>query len=188
LKKIGLKIKQMPHALGLPIPAYQSAGAAGLDVVAAIESSVVIEAGARLVVPTGITMEIDPGYEIQCRPRSGMAAKQGITVLNSPGTIDCVPGETEIHTDQGILTVDQLKLLPNTKVLSYNELLGTTEYKDIEKLWYVGEKDCLEFEFDDGTKLTCSETQLINSSLGWKSAINLKIGDNIFNSDTDSDK
>lgn len=72
----------------LPLPAYQTAGSAGLDVCADIEGSVVLAPGDRRLVPTGFAMALPPGHEAQVRPRSGLALKHGITVLNSPGTID----------------------------------------------------------------------------------------------------
>ncbi len=79
---------RLPHAHDLPLPAYMSLGAAGADVVAAIASDLVIAPGARALVPTGLLVAIPPGYEIQVRPRSGLAVKHGVTVLNAPGTID----------------------------------------------------------------------------------------------------
>ena len=87
---VQVKLCRLPHAQGLELPAYQSAGAAGLDLMAAIpaHARLVIEPGARELVPTGLTMELPQGYEAQVRPRSGLALKSGVTVLNSPGTID----------------------------------------------------------------------------------------------------
>lgn len=73
---------------GLPLPAYMTTGAAGADVVAAVVEELVIGPGARALVPTGFALEIPPGYEVQVRPRSGLAHRHGITVLNAPGTID----------------------------------------------------------------------------------------------------
>lgn len=72
----------------VPLPAYQSAGAAGLDLCAAIEEALVIEPGKRRFVPTGIAMAIPPGFEGQVRPRSGLALRHGISIVNAPGTID----------------------------------------------------------------------------------------------------
>ena len=81
---------RLPHGKGLPLPAYQSALAAGFDLVAAVpeETPLVLAPGAFGVVPTGLSMALPPGLEAQVRPRSGLAAKHGVTVLNSPGTID----------------------------------------------------------------------------------------------------
>jgi dUTP pyrophosphatase len=83
-------VRLLPHGEGLPLPAYHSAGAAGADLCAAIASDekVIIEPGARHLVPTGLVLQLPEGYEGQVRPRSGIALHRGVTVLNSPGTID----------------------------------------------------------------------------------------------------
>ena len=87
---VRVRIVRLPHAKGLPLPAYQTEGAAGLDLVAALDaqSPVTLTAGARALVPTGLILELPRGYEAQVRPRSGLALNHGVTVLNSPGTID----------------------------------------------------------------------------------------------------
>lgn len=87
---IKVRLVRLAHARGLALPAYQSAAAAGLDLVAAVErkASMVLKPGERALVPTGLIMELPAGYEGQVRPRSGLAFKHGVTVLNSPGTID----------------------------------------------------------------------------------------------------
>jgi dUTP pyrophosphatase len=87
---VEIKIKRLPHAEGLPLPAYQTCGAAGLDLVAALPANapVVLPPGGRALIPTGLIVEIAAGYEAQARPRSGLALNHGVTVLNSPGTID----------------------------------------------------------------------------------------------------
>ena len=87
---VKVDIRQLPHGAGLALPAYQSAHAAGLDLLAAVPEAepVVLMPGARALVPTGLTIALPPGYEAQVRPRSGLAAKHGVTVLNTPGTID----------------------------------------------------------------------------------------------------
>jgi dUTP pyrophosphatase len=83
-------IMRLPHAADLPLPAYQSALAAGLDLLAAVpaDAPIAIEPGGRAVIPTGVAMALPLGTEGQIRPRSGLAARHGVTVLNSPGTID----------------------------------------------------------------------------------------------------
>jgi dUTP pyrophosphatase len=83
-------VKRLPHGEGLPLPAYHSEHAAGLDLLAAVEPhvKVVIEPGARELVPTGIALQLPVGLEGQVRPRSGLAQRFGVTVLNTPGTID----------------------------------------------------------------------------------------------------
>ena len=83
---IKVEVKRLPHGEGLPLPAYATSGAAGMDVVSA--EDVTLAPGARHAVATGLAMAIPQGYEIQVRPRSGLALKHGITVPNTPGTID----------------------------------------------------------------------------------------------------
>jgi dUTP pyrophosphatase len=85
-----VKVCRLPHAEGLPLPAYHSIDAAGMDLVAAVPATgpIVLKRGARALVPTGLIFELPSGTEAQVRPRSGLAAKHGVTVLNSPGTID----------------------------------------------------------------------------------------------------
>jgi dUTP pyrophosphatase len=87
---IKIEIRQLPHGEGLALPAYQTAHAAGLDLLAAVPegSPLVLAPGKYALVPTGLTIALPPGYEAQVRPRSGLAAKHGVTVLNAPGTID----------------------------------------------------------------------------------------------------
>jgi dUTP pyrophosphatase len=87
---IEVQIVRLPHGADLPLPAYQSALAAGLDLMAAVpaDAPVVLAPGARALIPTGVAIALPPGTEAQVRPRSGLAARHGVTVLNSPGTID----------------------------------------------------------------------------------------------------
>jgi dUTP pyrophosphatase len=87
---VKVAIRQLPHGEGLALPAYQSVDAAGLDLLAAVpaESPLILSPGQYALVPTGLTIALPPGFEAQVRPRSGLAAKHGVTVLNSPGTID----------------------------------------------------------------------------------------------------
>jgi dUTP pyrophosphatase len=89
-RSVTLRVKRLPHGEGLPLPSYQSTHAAGLDVVAGVPQSspVEVKPGARALIPTGFALEIPVGYEAQVRPRSGLALKHGVTLLNSPGTID----------------------------------------------------------------------------------------------------
>ena len=85
-----IKVVRLDHARGLDLPAYQSAGAAGMDLVAAIaeETPVTLAPGGRAMIETGLTMALSQGFEAQVRPRSGLAARHGVTVANAPGTID----------------------------------------------------------------------------------------------------
>jgi dUTP pyrophosphatase len=86
VKLITIAIHRLPHGDGLPLPAYATSGAAGMDVVAA--ETLTLAPGARHAVSTGFAVAIPDGYEVQVRPRSGLALKHGITCLNTPGTID----------------------------------------------------------------------------------------------------
>ena len=88
--KIKVEIRQLPHGEGLALPAYQSVDAAGLDLLAAVpaEAPLILAPGMHAMVPTGLAIALPSGFEAQVRPRSGLAAKHGVTVLNSPGTID----------------------------------------------------------------------------------------------------
>lgn len=87
---VAIRVLRLPHGEGLPLPSYHSEHAAGLDVVAGLAEDEPLELapGARVLVPTGFALELPPGYEAQLRPRSGLALKAGVTLLNSPGTID----------------------------------------------------------------------------------------------------
>jgi dUTP pyrophosphatase len=87
---IEIQMMRLPHGKDLPLPSYQSADAAGLDLLAAVPEAapLVISPGSRALVPTGLAIALAPGYEAQVRPRSGLATRHGLTVLNAPGTID----------------------------------------------------------------------------------------------------
>lgn len=90
MNEIEIRVARLPHGADLPLPAYQSKLASGCDLLAAIpqEEPIVIAPGARAAIPTGIALALPPGTEGQVRPRSGLAARSGVTVLNAPGTID----------------------------------------------------------------------------------------------------
>jgi len=85
---VKVRLRRLPHAHDLPLPAPASPGSAGADLRAAIEGEMVLAPGDRLAVPTGLVLEIPPGWEGQVRPRSGLALRHGVTVANAPGTID----------------------------------------------------------------------------------------------------
>ena len=85
---VAVRVRRLPHAAGLPLPAPASEGSAGLDLRAAVDGELVLAPGDRLLVPTGLVLEIPPGWEGQVRPRSGLALRHGLTRPNSPGTID----------------------------------------------------------------------------------------------------
>ena len=85
-----VRVERLPHAEGLALPAYETTGSAGMDLRAAVAEfePVVLAPGERRLIPTGLKIALEPGYEAQVRPRSGLALKHGVTCLNSPGTID----------------------------------------------------------------------------------------------------
>ena len=90
-------IQRLPHGEGLPLPGYATEHAAGMDLIAAVGDPVTIQPNARALIPTGIALALPPGYEAQVRPRSGLALKHGLTILNSPGTIDAdYRGEVQV--------------------------------------------------------------------------------------------
>ena len=92
-----VKVRELPHHQGLSLPAYQTDGAAGMDIAAAVSHPLLLSPGCRVLVPSGLILAIPSGFEAQIRPRSGLAIKNGITVLNSPGTIDAdYRGELQI--------------------------------------------------------------------------------------------
>ena len=88
MSAVGVSVIRLPHGADLDLPAYATAHAAGLDLMAALDQPVTLAPGARGLIPTGIAVALPPGFEAQVRPRSGLAARHGVTVLNSPGTID----------------------------------------------------------------------------------------------------
>lgn len=94
-----LRIQRLAHAADLPLPRYETAGAAGMDLVAAnpADAAIVLQPMQRVLVPTGLVLQLEPGFEAQVRPRSGLAFKHGVTVLNAPGTVDAdYRGEVQV--------------------------------------------------------------------------------------------
>ena len=136
---VTLRVKRLPHGEGLPLPSYQSKEAAGLDVVAGVPegAAVAIPPGARALIPTGFALELTRGYEAQVRPRSGLALKHGVTLLNSPGTIDSdYRGELMVilvnHGDEPFLVrrgerIAQLVIAPvsHAEIVAAEELAAT---------------------------------------------------------------
>jgi dUTP pyrophosphatase len=85
---VPIRVRRLAHAAGLPLPSYATSGAAGMDLLAAVKDPVTVGPGDRALIPTGLTIALPPGYELQIRPRSGLALRHGITLPNTPGTID----------------------------------------------------------------------------------------------------
>jgi dUTP pyrophosphatase len=85
---VTVRVMRLPHGADLPLPAYETPGAAGMDLRAAVAEPLVLAPGERAAAPTGLIIALPPGYEGQVRPRSGLALRSGVTALNTPGTID----------------------------------------------------------------------------------------------------
>jgi len=85
---VTIQVRRLPHGDGLPLPTYATSGAAGMDLLAAVATPVTIDPGQRALIPTGLAIALPPGFEMQVRPRSGLALRNGIVLPNSPGTID----------------------------------------------------------------------------------------------------
>ncbi len=97
MKSVTVGVVRHAHAQDIPLPSYATESAAGMDLCAAIDTPLILPPGGRALVPTGLSIALPPGFEAQVRPRSGLAAKNGVTVLNSPGTIDAdYRGEVKI--------------------------------------------------------------------------------------------
>lgn len=133
-QKTSVLIKKMPHALDLPLPRYASEQAAGMDLYAAVEGSVKLRPGEYKLIPTGIALAIPPGYEGQIRPRSGLALNYGITLLNSPGTIDAdYRGEVKVilvNFGEKTYTVQRGERIAQLVI----HLLTQAELKEVEEL------------------------------------------------------
>lgn len=133
-----VELKQHPSAAGLPLPAYATSQSAGMDLLAAVSEDIVLKPGERKLIPTGLSIALPAGYEAQVRPRSGLALKNGVTVLNSPGTIDAdYRGEIgvilinlgqEDFTISRAMRIAQMIIAPFSHVtLNQVETLGETE-------------------------------------------------------------
>jgi dUTP pyrophosphatase len=139
MTRVMLRVRRLPHGMGLPLPAYASADAAGLDLAAAVpqDAPMRLAPGERGLVPTGLVIAVPPGFEAQLRPRSGLAVRHGVTVLNTPGTIDAdYRGEIMVvlinHGDEALLVtrgmrIAQLILAPviSAEILEFDELDAT---------------------------------------------------------------
>lgn len=101
MKTVSIQLVRLPHMEGIALPKFETDQAAGVDLRAAIDAPVVLEPGDRQLISTGFKMALPPGYEAQVRPRSGLALKHGITVLNSPGTID-----SDYRGEVGVLLIN----------------------------------------------------------------------------------
>lgn len=115
MKKISVQIKALPNFEGLSLPEYMTDGASGLDLLAACQDQITIKKGERVLIPTGISISLPKGTEAQVRPRSGLAWRYGITLLNTPGTIDCdYRGEIQViminHGDESFTVTRGMRI------------------------------------------------------------------------------
>lgn len=133
---IPVQVKRLAHAEGLALPGYASSGAAGMDLLAAVSGPMVIAPGQRVLVPTGLAIALPPGFELQIRPRSGLALKNGIVLPNSPGTIDedyrgevqviVMNAGSEAFTVERGMRIAQAVLAPVVRV-AWNEVVELDE-------------------------------------------------------------
>lgn len=136
---VTVRVRRLPHGADLPLPAYQSTDAAGFDLLAAIDGTIELLPGQQAMVPTGLAMAIPPGFEGQVRPRSGLAARHGVTVLNTPGTVDAdYRGEVKVilvnHAEEGYMIargerIAQMVIAPVTRA----ELIETDDLDDTKR-------------------------------------------------------
>tara|TARA_B100000686_G_scaffold101382_1_gene108569 strand:- start:16275 stop:16730 length:456 start_codon:yes stop_codon:yes gene_type:complete len=114
MNEVEIKINILDHG-AKELPKYETSGSSGMDLKAAINNPIILKKNERKIIPTGIKVEIPKGYEIQIRPRSGLAIKYGITILNSPGTID-----SDYRGEIGIITInhgnEDFKIMPNDRI------------------------------------------------------------------------
>lgn len=135
---VSVKLTRFPHGQDMPLPAYATAGSAGVDLPACVDTDTIVAPGKRVKIPTGMAIELPENYEAQVRPRSGLALKQGLTVLNTPGTIDSDYrgeiqvilinlGEEPVVISRG-MRIAQMVIAPVTQV-QFNEVSDLSESK-----------------------------------------------------------
>jgi dUTP pyrophosphatase len=135
-KKLKVQILRLPHGEGVPLPKYMSRSASGMDLYAAVDGEVVLKPGERKLIPTGFKMALPEGYEAQVRPRSGLAIKNGISVLNTPGTID-----EDYRGEVGVILVnhgsEDFKVKRNDRIAQM--VINKIEQADIEEVKSLSE-------------------------------------------------
>ena len=135
-ERLKIQILRLPHGEGVPLPKYMSRSASGMDLYAAVESEVTLKPGERKLIPTGFKMALPEGYEAQVRPRSGLAVKNGISVLNTPGTID-----EDYRGEVGVILVnhgsEDFKVKRNDRIAQM--VINKVEQADIEEVKSLSE-------------------------------------------------
>ena len=134
--RLKIQILRLPHGEGVPLPKYMSRSASGMDLYAAVDGEVVLKPGERKLIPTGFKMALPEGYEAQVRPRSGLAIKNGISVLNTPGTID-----EDYRGEVGVILVnhgsEDFKVKRNDRIAQM--VINKIEQADIEEVKSLSE-------------------------------------------------
>jgi deoxyuridine 5'-triphosphate nucleotidohydrolase len=191
-----LKFKKLhPKAI---VPKYQTKGSSGFDLHSIVDSdnecyskignplnlnewndTLVVPSRSQCIVRTGLAVVISKGYEMQIRPRSGLAFNHSITITNSPGTIDCVPGDTKIQTPYGDITAAEVFDSSESVVIySYNENKMEIEKDRIVDIWLVNNLKLLEIETEGGTIIVPEDKEIMTKK-GWCRAADLDENDKI---------
>jgi len=135
VSEITVAVQRLPHAADLPLPAYATPDSAGLDLLAAIDAPIELAPGERRLVPTGLKIALPGGYEAQVRPRSGLALKHGITLLNSPGTIDAdyrgEVGVILVNLGQATFTITRGERIAQMVVAPVSRLVWREQREDL---------------------------------------------------------
>jgi dUTP pyrophosphatase len=162
------------------MPSYATIGSAGIDLIANIDHDITIEPGKRQIIPTGFYIEIPDGQMGMITPRSGLAAKNGISIVNSPGIIDCVPEGTMIKTIDGDCRVEDLFNSNNrTVIYSYNEEEDTIEEDTIGDMWIVKNKELLLITDTSGNDIEIPYDKEVYTKRGWVMAKDLLLDDEV---------
>ncbi len=137
-----VQVKRLSHGTDLPLPAYMSEHAAGMDIYAAVNPEVVIPPGEWRLVPTGISVALPDGYEAQVRPRSGLALKQGVSILNTPGTVDA-----DYRGEVGVILMNHSK---NDLVIKRGDRIAQMIVNKVERIKFEEVAELPETERDSG--------------------------------------
>ncbi len=161
-----------------PDPAFAHEGESGFDIRADLENELLIPSGEIRMIPTGLYFEVANGLEVQIRSRSGLAAKNGVFVLNSPGTVDCVKKGTMIKTINGDVPVEEIFEIGPREIISFNEENFETENDLIDDIWIVKNIECIEITVDDKS-VVIPLTKEVYTKRGWILAKDLNLNDEI---------
>jgi dUTP pyrophosphatase len=162
------------------MPSYATIGSAGIDLSANIDHDIILEPNKRHIIPTGFYIEIPDGQMGMITPRSGLAAKNGISIVNSPGIIDCVPEGTMIKTIDGDRRVEDIFNSDSKIVIySYNEEDDTIEEDTIEDIWIVRNKELLLITDTSGNSIEIPYEKEIYTKRGWVMAKDLSLDDEV---------